>query len=562
MRKNTPDTGLAFGIALIICCWWLMAVHSYLLGLTTRFRAMMLDSLLDSLILSLPYFFVPPKWRKVGLWVVSAAAVLFEINVLYFRNFGDIPGLAALGTGDILNPFTVASLPELLRGMDAVAFLLPVVALSAIWFLLNRRHKICDKPFRKSVRIIALIIFVAAPVLRYGASVRRAYLWEKHTIVDSSQTASVGDMFVDIYSKRTNFSNANHLHLFGFLPYLWHALDLFTSRQHELSDDERTFIVDYIKSRPKPRPVAANKGKNLILIIVESLNSNAVGKSTTPALYSLTESAGTFAAYNLLPQIDVGGSSDGQFIINTGLLPLRGEPLVSHYASTPYPSLAKSLANYYSVELVAEDAKVWNHHLTTKSYGYDSIVDRIAVTGLDRDSIMMERAAGMLASLREPFFMEITTISMHTPYTEAAVSEILDGYTDPTARNYYSAVKHFDDALGRLVGQLKSLDIYDNTIIAITGDHPAPPEYLSEDAACPTVPLIVANAGVTRQLRTPAQQIDIFPTLLDVMGVAAGYRGVGKSLLYEPTATPAEAWKVSELAIRARLDDNFFEKLY
>ena len=80
-------------------------------------RASMLlaNTLCDALIPALPYFIVPRKWRK-AVWVIfPLLTVLIEVNILYFRNFDDIPGPAALFSGDAFNTFTLKGAADSFR---------------------------------------------------------------------------------------------------------------------------------------------------------------------------------------------------------------------------------------------------------------------------------------------------------------------------------------------------------------------------------------------------------------------------------------------------------------
>ncbi len=133
---------------------------------------------------------------------------------------------------------------------------------------------------------------------------------------------------------------------------------------------------------------------------------------------------------------------------------------------------------------------------------------------------------------------------MHSPYNEPSVdlTPLEDiAYTpdiDTRAINYLRAVRCFDNNLKRLIDYLKCSGLYDDTVIAIVGDHNAFDVYLPEELRSDFTSLLILNSGVTLNHDSPIGQIDIYPSLLDVMqspGYAVraespAYRGLGRSI--------------------------------
>ena len=75
-----------------------------------------------------------------------------------------------------------------------------------------------------------------------------------------------------------------------------------------------------------------------------------------------------------------------------------------------------------------------------------------------------------------------------------------------------------DDAVGRLVADLKARGLYDTATIVLMGDHGNDSASLSDAAL--HVPLIVKqpeNEGAGRRVASPVQQIDLLPTILDLV---------------------------------------------
>lgn len=554
---------MLFGIILIVCCWWLFVIHSCMLGLNTRLQAMLANTLLDSLTVSLPYFILPRKWR-VGVWgVMPLLGLLFEVNALYFRNFGTIPGLSALFTGDAFNVFTVAGVLHSFVYAD-LALLLPFIVTLAAWLWFGK-ERICSRQFPSTYRVIALLALLASPFARIALDVRRKWLWYKE-VAPIVENALV--YYKVEYQENSRLALIYELEDKGFCPYIGKAVMSAFPKTLNLNEDNLQEIGNYLRKSSRQTLAQSARTKNLVLVIVESWNTSTLDyKDVTPYVNHLMETPGTLSARNLYVQIGAGGSSDGQFMLTTGLLPIKDEALVANYAETSYPSLPKYLEGYQCVEVIGEDSRVWNHHLTNKSYGYNDIVSNVSGSRIDSDSLIFRRAAEVADSLPQPFMLTVTTLTMHGPYAKPNTSTPYDGAgavnLDVCDRNFLAATKHFDRQLSLFVDSLKAKGLFDNTVIVITGDHCTRPMDTSEAMACTTVPLIIVNAGITREISERANQIDVFPTLLDVMGVESRYRGVGRSLIADsvPQATPAEAWRISELIIRSRLGAKILENL-
>lgn len=511
------------------------------------------DTFLDSLLFSLPWFFFNGKWRNGLIYIaLPILALLFEINALYYRNFHALPGLAMLTSGEPFNKFVLIGALDSLQWRDLLMTVVPVGVLIVSWKLLKGKN-IKSEVFGRWVIIAVVIVWLMAPVMRCFTSIRRAYIWSGAYSFTSLHDFSAE--VIDII--RDSNDHIYSLTLGGFLPCFYTVVNSAISSTLELSEDDCNEIVAFLDSRSNPLPVAGNRGKNFVLIVVESLNSTTINTPATPFLSELVASEGTLSTLNLREQVGVGRSADGQFMYNVGLLPLRNEVLAFKYGTCDYPSLAKVLrgdGGYYSIEVICEDSSVWNHRHTTAAYGFDRLISGVGEAAIDNDARVFARAAEILDSLPRPFFMQITTIDMHEPYKDAAVSTPGPKHADLHTANYLAATLACDTQIREFFNELNSRGMLANTIVAIVGDHCARQGALSPEFTSQFVPLIVANAGITKSITDEAEQIDVYPTLLDLLGLSQRYRGVGQSLLSDSIkGTDAKAWEVSEQIIRSRV---------
>lgn len=103
---------------------------------------------------------------------------------------------------------------------------------------------------------------------------------------------------------------------------------------------------------------------------------------------------------------------------------------------------------------------------------------------------------------------------------------------------YYACISFTDDNIGMLISGLKELGLYENTVIVLAGDHGYHTgeqglwcKSTNYEAAC-RAPLIIKDAGQKqkKEVGTPVEFIDIFPTLGEMCGVSVPANLSGKDL--------------------------------
>ena len=138
---------------------------------------------------------------------------------------------------------------------------------------------------------------------------------------------------------------------------------------------------------------------------------------------------------------------------------------------------------------------------------------------------------------RRPFFCWLHLYDAHRPYF---VHDELAGTRFAGEASYDAAIAFADRELGRVVDLLRSEGRLRNTLVVVVGDHGEGLGELGEtehgyrlSKGTLRIPLIVALDGHA----TPGMRIgalvslaDVFPTILDLAGVAVRRDGVGRSL--------------------------------
>lgn len=129
-----------------------------------------------------------------------------------------------------------------------------------------------------------------------------------------------------------------------------------------------------------------------------------------------------------------------------------------------------------------------------------------------------------------PFLATILTVSNHPPYRVPAF------FKPKSDAPETQIVEYADWALGRFLAQARQQPWHDNTIYVIVADHgkivgkvggELPESYNH-------IPLVICGPGVPQgRTSTLAQQVDIMPTLLSLLGASYSYEGFGVDLTKE-----------------------------
>ena len=486
-------------------------------------------SLAGALLLLSPYWLLPGRWRAL-VWIpVALLTVWCLVQVCYCRAYDDLMPLQSLMLTENVNPTLVGSAVALLRWQDLLIVVPPLLLVVAH---LSGRRPPQDRP-----RLKPLLITLAAAVLAALAG-----------YVVPGQN----------YEKRFlyNFSNREYFARNGLLPYIAFSLHEAVFNSHEVTDEERAQVQRFLEEEcPHYSDNRFSDGSrpNLVLLIVESLHTWPIGmevdgREVTPVLNRLVAGDSVIYAPHVLFQTSHGHSSDAHFIYNTGLLPLRDGVVAVHHGDGPYPSLARALAGYDCREIICTPGVNWNQNVTARTYGFDTLYTREDMAaalrrheGID-DAALTDFAARLLPQLRQPFFLEMVTMTMHAPYNDGKLRPSWITRSDTLnaeARGYLNCVNVTDSCLGAFIRDLHRLGLSGNTVVAIVSDHTqvyynrivgrSDYEFVPDDWG---IPLIVLGCDTTLRHDAVIGQIDVYPTLLDVTGANAyPWKGLGHSIL-------------------------------
>lgn len=323
---------------------------------------------------------------------------------------------------------------------------------------------------------------------------------------------------------------------------------------------------------PYPAAFGAARGKNLIMIQAESLQSFAVGlrvngREVTPNLNRFAREA-SFAG-DLYVQTGLGNSADAEFLANAGLYPARSGVAYVRFADRNYDALPRLLRahGYAALAMHGDRAGFWNRAHMYPALGFERFVskkdyevDEVFGLGLS-DGSFFRQSLAMLEAQERPFYAFLVTLSSHYPFgfpelLKAAAFDQGDEAEGAILRSYLAAIHYFDREFGNFIDGLKSSGLYGESVIILYGDHAAIPKWdaaslaklLGKDLdderswrAVNTVPLMVRVPGAATLPHVAGRalgQIDIPATAASLLGVEFS-SGFGRNIFApEPASAP------------------------
>lgn len=325
-------------------------------------------------------------------------------------------------------------------------------------------------------------------------------------------------------------------------------------------DPQAESLADYYAEPKLDKPIPGDK--NLILIYLESMDDafgdeTLVGTNALESLQDATDGWGQIGRYTQNPAL--GGWTMAGIVATQCGIPIRPPEGValSNDESDDLPEFlpgTKCLgdyldeAGYRQVFLSGADQAFAGKGSFLRTHGFDEVKDRnywreqgeteFSAWGLS-DRRLFARAREEALALRasgEPFVLSMLTVDNHAPVYEAEYCP--RSGIDP----FLDAVACQSDLAADYINFLNENGFMNDSVVVVIGDHQVLPSYdvaqyreqLPEDQAdiVPVFNRFWSPQGPIEFARDNAHQIDLFPTLLELLGaeVANGRGGVGVSL--------------------------------
>lgn len=345
-----------------------------------------------------------------------------------------------------------------------------------------------------------------------------------------------------------------------------------STRQNEITEADRHEVAKWGKEHLHLQsmihsPIAESdslRRDNLVVVICESLESWPIGarlegKELTPQLNAaMADTASTWYANHVLSQVGNGRSIDGQLLMLAGIYPMRNDVYSMKYPETRFFALPEAMKEQGAATylLSGDKPSTWNQGLVARNFGIEKQEmadswdnsERIGHPKRLSDGSLMEQSIakmqrGEIWPEGEKAYVQIVTYTGHNPFKipEKFKTISFSGNYPEKLTDYLTTVHYTDQALGRLLDYLKSRPDWHRTMVVIVGDHEALASWRHEmrnsiegrKLVSPSgyVPMIVLNSPVRGYRTSVMGQVDVYTTLLELMGLPYHWRGMGFSAL-------------------------------
>ena len=335
---------------------------------------------------------------------------------------------------------------------------------------------------------------------------------------------------------------------FGLFPIIAYQLQNAMPQTISLTEFENTEIDQIIKKNRQLVCDSSDKSQkrlNIVIILMESLNTACISLDIMPTLYKLSQNNTTLFCPNINQLTQAAASIGGQFVVTTGLSGLRQSVFVTDYPHNQYPSIVKELSvidnNIYSFTIVSTHRHFWRQSTVCESIGMIDLFDQnkdmkptsqnVNALGWVDDKIIFEVAANKIPLTQRSFCALIVPSNMHVPYTfdsNIRCDISFPNIEDDILREYMRRARYADEQLTSFIQALKDKGLYDDTLIVVTSDHQVPKAYCSDamkESLSPYIPAIFINTGAdwTEQNERNKDVVfchsQVYPTMLQLMGL-------------------------------------------
>jgi len=307
--------------------------------------------------------------------------------------------------------------------------------------------------------------------------------------------------------------------------------------------------IKHYKNNPKTNP-------NIVIFILESYGREYIGafnkeqnipefKSYSPFIDSLAQHSLIFTnafangwkSIHGMSSIIAGIPSFENAFTSSAYSKQKIESLVSTLKSEGYDtSFFHGAPNGSMGFLGFGNILGYDHYYGKTEYHNDDDFD--GVWGI-WDEPFFQYFNKALSEKKQPFMATLFSVSSHEPYV---VPIKYEGKFDKGTVNIHQTIGYTDMALKKFFEAAKMQKWYNNTIFVLVADHAntiAYDEYRKEfnKHAVPIL-FFTPNQKYVGVNTDWAQQIDIFPTLLDIIGYDKPFRSWGRSLINEKQVTP------------------------
>lgn len=321
--------------------------------------------------------------------------------------------------------------------------------------------------------------------------------------------------------------------------------------KNQMSEEQIIQVLNQDVPKAKTQKYnSIGKGKNLIVIQMEAVQNMMIGatyegQEITPNMNKLVSKDSIYYD-RYYSNIGKGNTADAEFSSLNSLYPVIDGESYRLYQDNTFNGLPWIMRDngYYSFAIHGFEGKFWNREYVYPNLGFQDFysmedLDQSEIIGMGiSDKSMFKQLMPILEEKNESVFVFVNTLSNHHPFVlEEKYRSLKLTKEDEGTKfgDYLQTVRYTDEAIGQFIDDLKAAGQYENTVIALYGDHHGmncgmeDVRYRVDEFIGRTydydemlkVPLIihVPDSNVKETISTTGGQIDFLPTIANIMGV-------------------------------------------
>ena len=292
------------------------------------------------------------------------------------------------------------------------------------------------------------------------------------------------------------------------------------------------------------------KGKNVIYVMMESVDSWVVDEETMPTLYKLKETGLNFTN-RYSPFFNGGQTINSEFACNTGLYAISDKETIYDKTDINYPySIANMLKkNGYKAASFHANTKTfysrgefhkrlgYNIHYSASDMQKSGLLDENTNYFSDYNFISDDYLFSLMTD-KDPFFSFFTTYSGHLEYSvnNKVYKSIKNKKLDRKKYSeeeyvYRTLVNDTDNAIKKLLESLEKKKLLDKTVLVFVSDHyvygysdsnyvAMKKNKINDRKELQNTPFIIWSKDIKhKDIDTILDTADILPTLLNMLDI-------------------------------------------
>ncbi len=359
------------------------------------------------------------------------------------------------------------------------------------------------------------------------------------------------------------FTNSEvDMRIAGVYGYLSRDIQMNIKRANKTITEEDLNRIDSFfekKSDHEPNEMTGiYAGKNVISVLMESVDDWLVNPDDMPVLYELSQKSIYFEDF-YTPDFANGWTFNTEFAYNNGVYPYSNGNTAASLADNSFeqsiPSVLKK--NGYTANMFHyNDPSYYDRGVMSKAFGYEAYHsykdyekdEDTKDLSMEVDSYAVRNKAlfnDIVPDQDSPFYSFIISYSAHLPYDSSndMSKYALEKYPQYDANDEIEVLRakaHVtDDFLGELIEGLKEKGVFEDTVLVLYGDHYSygindveKLQAVSEENGCNILertPALIYCGGNEKSVKVEktAQTIDIAPTLMNLLGLPVSHEVLG-----------------------------------